>query len=220
MTSKGSQSNEYSDDRRCSVPVTGAKYPTSLMRGDDPAAIREAARLLRAGELVGLPTETVYGLAANALDTSAVARIFTAKGRPQDNPLIVHIADITELEALADNIPDEAYGLAGAFWPGPLTMVLRRSSRVPDIVTAGLPTVAVRLPAHPVALAVLRECESPLAAPSANLSGRPSPTTARHCLDDMGGKIKDSLLRRYAEGGTLEKKAVYLLLINIPNVTY
>lgn len=155
----------------------------------DAAGIGQAAALLRKGELVAIPTETVYGLAANALDETAVRRIFEAKGRPQDNPLIVHIADTAQLTSLVTDIPDTAQRLAERFWPGPLTMILPRSSRVPAAVSAGLSTVAVRLPAHPAARAVIREADLPLAAPSANRSGSPSPTTARHVLDDLEGRI-------------------------------
>ncbi|MGI6403005.1 MAG: L-threonylcarbamoyladenylate synthase [Oscillospiraceae bacterium] len=154
----------------------------------DPA-VEQAAKLLRQGELVAIPTETVYGLAANALNPDAVEKIFRAKGRPQDNPLIVHIASIGEMDALVTKIPDKARKLAEAFWPGPLTMVLPRSSRVPDVVTAGLNTVAIRMPSHPIARAVIRAAGVPIAAPSANLSGKPSPTTARHCMEDLSGKI-------------------------------
>lgn len=160
----------------------------------DPAApegeaVRRAAELLRAGELVAIPTETVYGLAANALDPKAVEKIFLAKGRPQDNPLIVHIADLDGLRLCAKEVPEQALNLAQAFWPGPLTMVLPRSERIPGICSAGMPTVAVRMPSHPVAAAVIRASGVPLAAPSANLSGRPSPTCARHVALDMNGRI-------------------------------
>ncbi len=157
-------------------------------RPDDPA-VTQAAKLLRQGELVAIPTETVYGLAANALDPDAVAKIFKAKGRPQDNPLIVHISSLEELPPLVTEIPDRARKLAEAFWPGPLTMVLPRSSRVPDVVTAGLETVAIRMPSHSVARAVIQVSGLPIAAPSANLSGKPSPTSARHCMEDLTGKI-------------------------------
>lgn len=164
------------------------EYKTRLLTGDS-LGIQEAAALLRAGELVGIPTETVYGLAANALDGGAVGRIFTAKGRPQDNPLIVHIADIEELPPLAAEIPELAKKLAKAYWPGPLTMIFRKSALIPDEVSAGLSTVAVRMPYHPLARAVIRAAGVPLAAPSANLSGSPSPTTAAHVMADMAGRI-------------------------------
>lgn len=155
----------------------------------DPEALTKAADLLRAGEVVGMPTETVYGLAANALDAEAVAKIFAAKGRPQDNPLIVHIADFEQIFGLTAYLPDAAYQLAEAFWPGPLTMILPKADCIPDAVSAGLTTVGIRLPSHPIARELIRTAGLPLAAPSANLSGRPSTTTARHVLEDLGGKI-------------------------------
>lgn len=155
----------------------------------DGANVARAAAILRAGGVVAIPTETVYGLAANAFDSDAVAKIFRAKGRPQDNPLIAHIADFEMLAELAREVPEDAVRLARAFWPGPLTMVLPKTDRVPDAVTAGLDTVAVRMPNHPVARALIAAADVPLAAPSANTSGRPSPTTARHVLDDLDGKI-------------------------------
>ncbi len=153
------------------------------------ALLEEAGELLRSGGLCAIPTETVYGLAANALNEQAVAGIFAAKGRPQDNPLIVHIADSEGLAPLTAEIPKEAQVLARAFWPGPLTMILPRSALVPSIVSAGLDTVAVRMPSHPVARALIRAAGVPLAAPSANLSGSPSPTTAAHVYDDLKGRI-------------------------------
>jgi L-threonylcarbamoyladenylate synthase len=151
--------------------------------------IHEVSKILASGGLVGIPTETVYGLAANALDENAVAKIFKAKGRPQDNPLIVHIAETCLLERYAVNIPPVAYKLAEKFWPGPLTLILKKSVLIPDIVSAGLDSVALRLPAHPVALEIIKDCGLPLAAPSANLSGSPSPTTAKHVYADLNGKI-------------------------------
>ena len=150
--------------------------------------IGEAAALLRSGQIVAFPTETVYGLGANALDPVAVARIFTAKGRPADNPLIVHIAAPGDADAIAE-VPDSARMLMEAFWPGPLTLVMRKYENVPSIVTAGLPTVAVRMPAHPVALSLIKSVDIPVAAPSANRSGRPSPTSAAHVAEDMDGRI-------------------------------
>lgn len=155
----------------------------------DDGALRQASALLRAGEVVGMPTETVYGLAANALDGAAVAKIFLAKGRPQDNPLIVHIADKEQLSTLARMVPAGARKLAEAFWPGPLTIILPKAACIPDEVSAGLDTVGIRLPSHPVARALIREAGVPLAAPSANLSGRPSTTTSGHVMEDLGGKI-------------------------------
>ena len=151
--------------------------------------IETAAAILREGGLVGIPTETVYGLGASGLNPDAVRRIFEAKGRPQDNPLILHIPDETWLERYCRNIPPAAYTLAEKFWPGPLTMILRRRENVPNAVTAGLDSVGVRCPDHPVTLAIIRAAGVPVAAPSGNLSGRPSPTCARHMEEDMDGKI-------------------------------
>ncbi len=147
-----------------------------------------SAEILKAGGLVAFPTETVYGLGANALDAQAVLSIFAAKGRPADNPLIVHIHDRSQLDPLCI-VPGQAYKLMDAFWPGPLTLLCVRKPAVPAEVTAGLPTVAVRMPSHPVARKMLQVCNLPIAAPSANSSGRPSPTTAAHVLEDMDGKI-------------------------------
>lgn len=152
------------------------------------AALEKAAEILREGGLVAFPTETVYGLGANALNPEAVAAIFAAKGRPADNPLIAHICDTAQLDGLV-RIPDAAPALMEAFWPGPLTILMPRTSAVPDVVTAGLDTVAIRMPSHPVAQAMLRACGLPVAAPSANRSGKPSPTTAAHVLADMDGRI-------------------------------
>ena len=162
---------------------------SELLSASRPEDIRTAARILREGGLVGIPTETVYGLAANALDGKACAAIFAAKGRPADNPLIVHISDIKQLYTLVRDVPQEAERLASLYWPGPLTIILPKADCIPDEVSAGLDTVAVRFPSHPAAQAVIRESGLPLAAPSANLSGRPSPTTAQHVLHDLGGKI-------------------------------
>lgn len=151
-------------------------------------SIEYASRLFREGQLVGFPTETVYGLGANALSEDAVRSIFAAKGRPADNPLIVHIWNRNQLNDLCE-IPPMAEKLMDAFWPGPLTMLFPRKETVPDVVTAGLPTVAIRMPSHPVAFEMLKACHLPIAAPSANRSGKPSPTTAKHVLDDMNGII-------------------------------
>lgn len=148
-----------------------------------------AGDILRHGGLVAFPTETVYGLGANAFDADAVRRIFEAKGRPCDNPLIAHVCDLDTLPTLWREIPDTARTLAAAFWPGPLTMILPRTAAVPDALTAGLDTVAVRFPSHPVAQAVIRAAGVPIAAPSANLSGHPSPTTYEHVLHDLGGRV-------------------------------
>ena len=153
------------------------------------ADIAQAGRLLAGGEVVGIPTETVYGLAANALDEAAVAKIFAAKGRPQDNPLIIHISALDQLEDLAEEISPAVWQMAEQFWPGPLTMVVKKKDIVPDRTSAGLDTVGIRMPSHPVARAIIDAAGVPLAAPSANTSGKPSPTTARDVLDDMNGKI-------------------------------
>lgn len=167
---------------------------TILLRVKDPQqdreAIQKAASILRIGGLVAIPTETVYGLAANALDPQAVARIFQAKNRPQDNPLIVHIANLEILPKLARSIPQSALALAQAFWPGPLTMILPKQEIVPNAVTAGLDTVAIRFPSHPIASAIIRESGLPIAAPSANLAGSPSPTNARRCVEDLSGRVE------------------------------
>ncbi len=153
-----------------------------------PDALAEAARLIRDGQLVGFPTETVYGLGANALNPKAVLDIFAAKGRPADNPLIVHVAEKPAVEPLCE-LNAEARLLMDAFWPGPLTLLLPKKPCIPPEVNAGLDSVAVRMPSHPVANAFLRACGVPVAAPSANRSGKPSPTTAQHVLRDMDGVI-------------------------------
>ena len=162
---------------------------TRLLDAKQDGSIREAAKILREGGLVGMPTETVYGLAANALDGAAVKKIFLAKGRPQDNPLIVHISEFSQIKRLVKYVPEAAVKLAEAYWPGPMTMVLEKSGLIPDEVSTGLPTVGIRLPSHPVARAFISEAGVPVAAPSANLSGRPSTTTAQHVIHDMNGKI-------------------------------
>ncbi len=162
-------------------------YETKVLPADEKG-IDLAERLLRAGELVGLPTETVYGLGADALNERAVPKIFVAKGRPQDNPLIVHVHDRSQLGGLTRSVPERAERLIRRFWPGPLTLILEKSAAVPDCVTAALPTVALRCPSHPAARALLAR-GIPIAAPSANLSGRPSTTTAQHVLSDLRGRI-------------------------------
>ncbi len=161
----------------------------TIVHTADDAGVAEAARLLRAGEVVAIPTETVYGLAANALDGQAVKKIFAAKGRPQDNPLISHVASMEMLADVWAEVTPQAQALAQAFWPGPLTIILPRAARVADEVCAGLPTASVRWPSHPAAQRIIRAAGVPLAAPSANLSGSPSPTTARDVLADMDGRI-------------------------------
>ena len=155
----------------------------------DEMIMEEAGALLKEGALVAFPTETVYGLGANALDSEAAAKIYAAKGRPSDNPLIVHIADMDALPLITAEIPEAAKKLAAKFWPGPLTMVLKKSEVVPYGTTGGLDTVAVRMPAHPIALEMIRHGGGYIAAPSANTSGRPSPTLASHVADDMDGIV-------------------------------
>lgn len=152
-------------------------------------AYAEAAELIKAGEVVAFPTETVYGLGANGLNGEAVTKIFVAKGRPNDNPLILHIADLQDIEPLTTGLNANARALAEAFWPGPMTLVVNKADIVPAEVSAGLPTVAVRFPNNKFAQAFIRVCGCPIAAPSANLSGRPSPTNAQDVLEDMQGKI-------------------------------
>ena len=152
-------------------------------------AIAEAAAILSRGGLVGIPTETVYGLGADGLNEDAVRRIFEAKGRPQDNPLILHVASVDWLTRYCEDVPAMAYALAERFWPGPLTMILRRKPIVPLRTTGGLDTVGVRCPAHETTLAIIAAADVPVAAPSGNLSGRPSPTTAAHMIEDMSGRI-------------------------------
>jgi L-threonylcarbamoyladenylate synthase len=158
-------------------------------RRPDPDILRRAGAIVRAGGLVAFPTETVYGLGANALDAVAVAHIFEAKQRPAHDPVIVHVADVGELERIAERVPAIARELAARFWPGPLTLVLPKAEIVPDVVTAGGSTVAVRCPNHPLALALIRAADTPIAAPSANRFSRTSPTAAQHVWDDLAGRI-------------------------------
>jgi len=160
-----------------------------ISRREDLAALEEAAGVIRSGGLVAFPTETVYGLGANALDGEAVRGIFAAKGRPVDNPLIVHIAQEGELAPLVTRIPALARPLLARFWPGPLTLVFPKAPHIPAETTAGLDTVAIRMPAHPIALALIHLAGVPIAAPSANLSGRPSPTRAQDVLADLEGRV-------------------------------
>lgn len=162
---------------------------TLIVDAEDEQALSNAALALSQGQLVAFPTETVYGLGADALNPVAVKNIFEAKGRPSDNPLIVHIAEGSQLNGLVRDIPPLAKSLMDAFWPGPLTLVFKRSHKVPDVITAGLDTVAVRMPDNPVALELIKRSGVPVAAPSANLSGRPSPTCARHVAEDLMGRI-------------------------------
>ena len=152
-------------------------------------ALSKSARLIKDGQVVAIPTETVYGLAANALDEEAVQKIYIAKGRPSDNPLIVHISDISELSPLVSEIPEKVKIMAEKFWPGPLTMIMKKSDVIPSVTSGGLDTVAVRMPESEYARAIIKACGVPLAAPSANLSGSPSPTNAKYVFDDMNGRI-------------------------------
>ena len=161
--------------------------------------IKTAADIIAGGGLVAFPTETVYGLGGDAFDVNASARIYEAKGRPSDNPLIVHIAALEDLYSLTDNVPEKALALAKEFWPGPLTMIVDKKSCVPDTVTGGLSTVAVRLPSHKVARDLIKASGTFIAAPSANLSGRPSPTRAEHVIEDLSGRV-DMII----DGGDIE----------------
>jgi L-threonylcarbamoyladenylate synthase len=166
---------------------------TMLLKVDPKAPciekIRVAARFIKAGGLVAFPTETVYGLGADALNAEAVRGLFKAKKRPLDNPPIVHVCDIKDAYRLAEEVPPKAKMLMRAFWPGPLTLILKRSRIVPDVTVAGLDTIAVRMPRHKVALALISESQNPISAPSANLAGKPSPTKAKHVMDDLNGRI-------------------------------
>ena len=162
---------------------------TLFLSANDPVCAQTAANIIRSGGLVGIPTETVYGLGANGLSEEAVIKIFEAKGRPQDNPLILHIADPDQIESLCHHIPQAAYDLADAFWPGPLTMVLPARKAIPKRTTGGLDTVGVRCPDSEITREIIRASGVPIAAPSANISGKPSTTTAEHVLHDHDGKI-------------------------------
>ncbi|MEE1043731.1 MAG: L-threonylcarbamoyladenylate synthase [Clostridia bacterium] len=162
----------------------------TLLLGTDNKDLARASDILRSGGLVAIPTETVYGLGANAFDKDACLKIFAAKGRPADNPLIVHIAHESQLADIVAEVNDNAKKLIDTFWPGPLTIVMKKSKSIPYEVSAGLDTVAVRMPSHKVAYALLDMCGLPIAAPSANTSGKPSPTSANHVFDDMNGKIE------------------------------
>jgi L-threonylcarbamoyladenylate synthase len=159
----------------------------------DIKKIRVAADIIRKGGLVAFPTETVYGLGADALNPDAILKLFEAKKRPLDNPPIVHVTNIRDVYRLSEHVPPKAGKLMKTFWPGPLTLVFKRSTIVPDVTVAGLSTIAVRMPQHPVASALIRESQRPIAAPSANLAGKPSPTSAKHVFDDLNGRI-DAIL--------------------------
>ena len=165
----------------------------------DNAILERAAQIIKKGGLVAFPTETVYGLGGDAFDADAARKIYAAKGRPSDNPLIVHIAHVEELKDLSDNIPKMAYRVADKFWPGPLTMIVQKNDRVPSTVTGGLDTVAVRLPSNETARRFIELSGTYIAAPSANLSGRPSPTKASHVTEDLAGRI-DMII----DGGDIE----------------
>ena len=155
----------------------------------DGEALKEAGQIIRDGGLVAFPTETVYGLGANALDAQAAMKVYAAKGRPSDNPLIAHICDIEMLKPLVKKIPPVAEKLMDAFWPGPLTLIFEKSDIVPKGTTGGLDTVAIRFPNHPIASRLIKEAGTSIAAPSANLSGKPSPTLGEHVIDDLDGRI-------------------------------
>lgn len=175
------------------------KTVETILAKADEISIRQAGKILRSGGLVAFPTETVYGLGANALDEKAAARIYAAKGRPSDNPLIVHITERKDLDPLVTQVSDKAERLMAAFWPGPMTLIFSKSELVPYGITGGLNTVAVRMPSHPVARKVIVAGGGYIAAPSANSSGRPSPTSAAHVMADMEGKIQMIL-----DGGDVE----------------
>ena len=194
------------------------KILNTLLLENSPENIIKSAEILRNGGLVGIPTETVYGLAADALNGKAVAKIFEAKGRPMDNPLIVHISDFDDIKRfnLVSEIPESAVKLAKHFWPGPLTMIMKKSEIIPDEVSAGLDTVAIRFPSHPLAQKIISSANTPLAAPSANLSGSPSPTSALHVLNDMNGRIEAVF-----DGGMCDvglESTVITLVTDVPRV--
>ncbi len=170
--------------------MTETRILTASPNELDTDVIAQAADVLRQGGLVAFPTETVYGLGADVLNLDAVRKVFSVKGRPPDNPLIVHVAGTKMLDDVVDEIPDKGKMLGEAFWPGPLTLVMKRTILISDLVTAGLDTVAVRMPDHPIALALIRAFGEGVVGPSANLSGKPSPTTAQHVYDDLRGQIE------------------------------
>ncbi len=183
---------------------------------DDKRGIASAAEILKAGGVVAIPTETVYGLAASAYNDEAIAKVFTAKGRPQDNPLIVHISDMKMLGEVVSHLPEEAIKLAERFWPGPLTMVLPKSNKIAESVSRGLDTVAVRMPSNNVAREIIKASGMPLAAPSANLSGSPSPTTAQHVIADLDGRIDGVVVSADSEVGV--ESTVVTLATNPPRL--
>ncbi len=177
------------ETKKIDITLDDAQTMINAERQKKPEGIIEAAELLKKGELVAFPTETVYGLGANALDSQACQQIFKVKGRPADNPLIVHVASVQDARRIVKEWPAAADLCAREFWPGPLTLVLPKTDLIPDIVSGGLDTVAVRMPQHPVALALIRTAGIPLAAPSANTSGKPSPTEGKYVWQDLKGKI-------------------------------
>ena len=189
---------------------------TKLLSVENTDAIQLIANTLRSGGLAAIPTETVYGIAANALDEQAVGRIFSVKGRPQDNPLIVHIADMADLDALVQEVTPTARKLAEAFWPGAFTMVLPSSGLIPKSVNAGLDTIAVRMPGLPITREIIRRAGVPIAAPSANISGRPSPTTAQHCVADLWGKV--DIIADGGECAVGVESTVISLITNTPRI--
>lgn len=178
--------------------MSNNNYQTRMLLATN-GNIEYCAELIKKGELVGMPTETVYGLACNALDENAVSKIFRVKGRPQDNPLIVHVASFEQVLPLVKNVPDITKALADKFWGGPLTIIFEKSNLVPYMLTAGLESIAIRIPSHKIALDLINKSGLPIAAPSANTSGKPSPTTSLHVKDDLNGKIPAIL-----EGGECE----------------
>lgn len=183
----------FSVDKCCGIIVCGDRMDTRLFtinpEKPDKAALEEAGKIIKKGGLVAFPTETVYGLGGDALNKESSKKIYAAKGRPSDNPLIVHIGCMEDLYSIVKHIPEEAEALAEAFWPGPLTMIFEKSDKVPFETTGGLSTVAVRMPKDPIALEFIRQSGGYVAAPSANISGKPSPTLAKYVMEDMDGRI-------------------------------
>lgn len=173
----------------------------------DKKIINEAAEVIRNGGIVAFPTETVYGLGADALDGEAVKKIFQAKGRPQDNPLIIHVAD-KNIQPYVKEIPDIARILIDKFWPGPLTLIFNKSDKIPDVTSAGLNTIGIRMPSNQIAIELIKAAETPIAAPSANISGRPSPTEVKHCIEDLSGRVD------YILGGTKSKVGVESTIVD------
>lgn len=184
----------FSVDKGCVIIVVGDKMDTKQIsinsENMDYLALEEAGQIIKKGGLVAFPTETVYGLGGDALNKESSKKIYAAKGRPSDNPLIVHICCMEDLKSIVKSIPREAEALAEAFWPGPLTMIFEKSDKVPLETTGGLPTVAVRMPRDPIALEFIRRSGGYIAAPSANISGKPSPTMAKYVMEDMAGRIE------------------------------